>query len=105
MVEFALVLPLLLVLIVGGLHLGLLIVDRQRVIHTAQETAIHAASAPEQCANAEAVARRIYGAELDDVGCIIKGEQIEVSVTHAFAALLPWLPDRVSATERALVRE
>lgn len=104
MVEFALVLPILLVLVVAGLHLGLLLLDRQRVTHAAAETAINAASDPQGCANAEVVARSIYGAALDSVNCLSSGQEITVSVIHSFAALLPWLPDSVHVTERAVIR-
>jgi len=102
LVEFALVLPIFLVLMVGGLHLGLMLLDRQRVVHTAQQTAIEAAG--DSCGNAEIVAERIYGSALEAVSCTASGQYVTVSVTHSFAALLPWLPDRVSATEQAVVR-
>ena len=98
--EFALVLPILLLVIVGGLHLGLLLVDRMRVVHTAQQTAIEAAK--NSCGNAEVVAERIFGGDLDSVTCDRQGQEFTVHVVHSFPALIPWLPDRVEATERAI---
>jgi Flp pilus assembly protein TadG len=104
LVEFAIILPIVLMLVVGGLHLGLLVLDRTRVTHTAQEAAVGAATNPQGCANVEVVARRIYGSALDAVSCTSNGQEVTVSVTHQFAALLPWLPDQVHATERAVIR-
>lgn len=98
-------LPLILLVVVGGLHLGLMVLDRTRVSHAAAETAVNAASDPQGCANADAVARRIYGAALDSVACSSTGQEVQVIITHSFGALLPWLPDHVTATERAVLRD
>jgi len=80
------------------------LLDRQRVTHAAAETAVNAASDPQGCANADVTARSIYGADLDSVNCSSTGQEIEVNITHSFAALLPWLPDKVYVTERAVIR-
>ena len=103
LIEFALVLPIFLLLIVGGLHLGLLIVDRQRVVHTAIETAYEAAKNPTGCGNSQTVADRVFGSPVT-VSCQRQGQEYEVTVTHTFPQLLPWLPGSVQATERALIR-
>ena len=98
--EFALVLPFLLLIIVGGLHLGLMVVDRMRVIHAAQQTAIRAAAT--DCSTAEVVAERIFGGTLNLVQCTEQGQEVTVRIVHSFPALVPWLPDSVIATERAI---
>ena len=64
LVEFALVTPLLLLLIVGGMMLGLAMHDRSTLTHAAQEAARAAAEAPsdpERCDAARAAIETVSG--------------------------------------------
>jgi hypothetical protein len=104
MIEFALILPVQLLVILGGLHLGLLVVQQTRLTHAAQQAAVAGAETPGDCPLAVQTAEDVYGGTLDESDCQVADELIEVRVGHRSPGLLPFLPDFVSVTGRAALQ-
>lgn len=104
MVEFALVLSLQLFVILGGIQLGLLILDRTRLTHAAQEAAIAGAEPDSDCDDALVTATIVYGEAPDASECREQVGFVEVGLGHRIARLLPFLPDFVTVSARAAVR-
>lgn len=107
LVEFALVLPLLLFLILGGMQLGLLLIDRLEVEHAAAEGAVAGAgeaSVPRRCDVAEATVPRVLGRDPTSVTCTAPGDMLVVSVHDEIPLVVPFGPHSVDVTARAVVR-
>jgi uncharacterized membrane protein len=107
LVEAALVLPILLFVFLGGITIGLLVLDRYELQHAATEGAIAGASAPSQrCAEARAIARRVLGRRPGSASCEVRGGVLELQLTESLPIFIPVLqnpfPIRVSA--RAAIR-
>ena len=100
LVEAAIALPLLLLVIVGGLHLGLMVVDRTRLIHAAQQGALTG-----DCTEATNVAQAVYGSTLEVAECSEADGLVEVRLVNEFAPLAPFLPNSIEVIERAAVGE
>jgi uncharacterized membrane protein len=109
LVEFALVLPLLLMLSLGGVTVGLLLLDRYELQHAASEGAIEGASTHgprAECRDATAAAIRVLGRRPDEIGCTARGRLVELHLAERLPLLIPFVGDswRVSVIARALVR-
>jgi hypothetical protein len=109
MVEFALILPLLLLLILGGLQVGLALLTRMELVHAASEAAIAGASTPappRRCPTALAVLAEVYGRDPDDARCTPSARrQLEVRAVVNLPLFIPG-PDHwtIVVTERAAIR-
>lgn len=107
LVEFALITPILLVLMLGGLSVGLLVLDRIVLTHAAQEAAVWGASHAGDCSGALARVPQVLGRQPDSKVCDRFGQVIEVTLSDdrpVLAPLVP-LPTSVTVTARAMVRE
>jgi hypothetical protein len=108
LVEFALVTPLLLFMILGGLQLGLIAISRIELQHAVQEGAIAGASeplVPRRCDVAKATVPRILGRAPQKVRCHAPGQMLVVDATDTVPRLTPFpIPLDISATGRAIVR-
>jgi Flp pilus assembly protein TadG len=100
--EFALVLPLLLALIVGGAGVGILLIHRSQLQHVAQEIATEAAS--QNCDEALTKVDAILGYHPDAASCDTTGQIVTVQVVHGFEPLVPFLPDTIHVEARAILR-
>ena len=105
LVEFAIITPILLMLILGGAGVGLLLLNRMELQHAAQEAATSGAIAG-GCSGALGVVPRILGSEPDDKACEEVGQIVEVTLSRRSATIVPLvpLPEFVTVTARALVR-
>jgi hypothetical protein len=103
LVEFALVLPILLMLIVGGAGVGLLLIHRMEIQHAAQEVAVEAGQT--NCTVALLQVDEVLGYQPDATSCDIAGQFATVRVTQGFPSLVPFLPETISIEARAIVRQ
>lgn len=99
MVEFAIVLSLQLFIILGGLQVGLLLLDRMRLTHAAQQAAL--VGVEDGCPAALRVADEIYGEPVESE-CRSEAGLVLVGLRHHIARMLPVLPDSVTVTARAV---
>jgi hypothetical protein len=116
MVEFALILPLLLMLSLGGVTVGLLLLDRYELQHAATEGAISGAgirgasnSEPtraERCRDAVSTAARILGRRPMEAGCEARGGMVELHLAESLPLLIPFVGDswRVAVVARSEFR-
>jgi hypothetical protein len=108
LVETALVLPILLMVIIGGLALGLAILDRYELAHAAIEGVDAAAGVgrPARCSRAIAVERRVLGRRPAAETCRPGGPYVELTLSEPFPLPIPFVPGDfvVTVTERARVR-
>jgi hypothetical protein len=102
MVEFALILPILMVILLGIIGSGLTILHREQMQHAANEIAI--AAATETCPPAMAKLSQILGYTPDESSCDVTGQIVEVRVVNGWSALLPMLPETISVSARAVLR-
>lgn len=102
LIEFALVLPLFLFIVVGGLGLGITLVHRMQLQHAAQEVAVEAATV--NCTEALTRADDLLGYQPQTATCNVSGQMVTVNLAHSFPALLPFLPESISVTARAVQR-
>lgn len=108
-VEFALILPLLLLLILGSLQVGVALMVRSELSHAVREAAVAgatAASQPERCPAALAALVTVFGRDPETAHCTpATGNAIEVSAAVDLPLFIPG-PDvwRISVTERAIIR-
>lgn len=109
MVEFALILPLLLFVILGGIQVGLALTVRYELVVAAAEGADTGAldRTPEtRCDTALAATAAVYAHPLASVSCREPVGLVEVSATYDLPLIVPlfgatWT---ISVTERAAVR-
>jgi Flp pilus assembly protein TadG len=107
MVEFMLILPIFLFLILGGLQLGILLAARIQLQHAVQEGAIAGASeasVPRRCDVAEATVPRVLGRSPLEVRCTAPGDLLVVTVHDQVPVVVPFASGVVDVTGRALVR-
>jgi uncharacterized membrane protein len=107
LVEFAFVLPLLLVLILVAVDLGRIQRIQYELNHAASEGAIAGAALPNGgCPTAEATAARILGRGLGSPTCVVRAGMVELTLSEAIPILEPLLPDpfTINVTARAALR-
>lgn len=105
LVEMALVTPILLFILLGGLALGIMLLERMELTHAAQEGAVAGAMNPgDSCGRALAVAKQIHAAH--EASCAVQGQYIEVSLSRDLPLIVPFFANSVSisVTERAVLR-
>lgn len=108
LVEFALILPILLLLVLGGLGVGLVEIQRYQLTHAAAEGAIAGANDHDpstRCASALGAAVAVLGHEPTDKSCTTDS-LVSVRLVMDVPVVVPFLPSpwRVSVIERAEVR-
>jgi hypothetical protein len=90
-VEMALITPVLLFIVVGGLQVGMIMLTRLELSHAIAEAAVAGAIEPEpsqRCEVAEAVANEFFEGELD-IKCAEPGNFIRVTATHGLELFFP----------------
>ncbi len=102
LVEFALILPIMLLLIMGGLWIALFLLYRTELQHVAQETAIVVAF--EDCNSATSTAAQVLGHAPQDIECRITGHIARVKLVEDWPQVMPFLPSSIVAEARAVVR-
>jgi len=108
LVEFALVLPLMLLIILGGMSLGFVFLDRMRLEHATMEAAIAGASVEEdRCEVAEEIIAAFYRAVPDEFQCSEDEERVQINASHRLPLLIPFAGDvlTIEVTESAVVRK
>lgn len=109
LVEFALILPVQLVLILGALQLGVALMVRSELAHAAREAAVAGAAEPSQprrCDTALAALAAVYGRAPDDARCSPSvGPAVEVYAAVDAPDFVPGLDAwTIAVTERAVIR-
>jgi Flp pilus assembly protein TadG len=116
LVEFALILPLLLMLSLGGVSVGLLLLDRYELQHAATEGAIAGAdnrgasdsnpSRAERCRDAIGTATRILGRRPMEASCTARSRMVELHLAENLPLLIPFVGDnwRVAVVARSEFR-
>ena len=105
MIEFALVTPILLLMILGLFQMGLGLLVNMQLVHAANQGAVAGANepaVPQRCATAIATAETVYGGELDDAQCVQPGNLVTLTLTDTVRAVSPFGPWVVNATARAV---
>lgn len=103
LVEFALILPLQLFIILGGLQLGLALTTEIRLTHAAQAAATNGAAASDRrCERAIEAVVQIYGSRPDEVECTEPDALVEIRVADTPVAVNPFGAWKVSAIGRAI---
>lgn len=104
MVEFALVLPILLLLILGMVQVGTAMTVRMQLVHAAQQGVVAGANdpaIPQRCDTAISTAETVYGGELDDAHCT-SGSTLTLTLTDTVPAVSPFGPWTVDVTAKAV---
>ncbi len=103
LVEFALVTPLFLLLMLGGIGYGLLIMQRMDLLHTAQRAVVYASETT--CAGALGKVPQLYGSEPDFKDCTVTGQVVEVTLRDGIIFTLPIvpMPSSLTVTARSMV--
>lgn len=103
-VEFAILLPVMLTLLVGSLISGLAIIERIELQHVVQQAATHGAGAPEPCVAALEAVQRLSGPP--GASCELIDDIITVSAIGAEYSI-PFLPTVliVEADASAIIEE
>jgi uncharacterized membrane protein len=107
LVEMALVLPLLLFVFLGGISIGLIVLDKYELQHAATEGAIVGADSPsERCANAKEAAIRVLGRRPSSLGCNRRAGVFELTLAENLPIFVPVLanPFPIRVTGRAVIR-
>lgn len=110
LVEFALVLPILLLLLLGSMQVGVALLVRYQLEHAVSEAAIAgatAASQPERCPAALAALAEVYRGSIQDAACVpSSGTAIQVTARVDLLLFIPAPTDHwsIEATGRAIVR-
>jgi Flp pilus assembly protein TadG len=107
LIEAALVLPILLFILLGGISIGLIVLDKYELQHAATEGAIVGASSPsERCANAKEAAIRVLGRRPSSIGCVARSRIIELTLAENLPIFIPVLenPFPIRVTGRAAIR-
>jgi hypothetical protein len=116
LVEFALILPLLVMLSLGGVTVGLLLLDRYELQHAATEGAIAGAdsrgfsnsnpSRAERCRDAVSTATRILGRRPMEASCTARGRMVELHLAENLPLLIPFVGDswRIAVVARSEFR-
>jgi Flp pilus assembly protein TadG len=107
LLEAALVLPILLFVFLGGISIGLIVLDKYELQHAATEGAIVGASSPsERCANAKEAAIRVLGRRPGSISCNTRARIVELTLAEALPIVIPVLenPFPIRVTGRAAIR-
>lgn len=106
MVEFALILPLLLSLLLGSAAVGITMLRSLELHHAAIEAATAGATSsdPDRCAVALTTATQVYGRAPSGSSCSTSATMVVVTLTDTVPWTVPPLPSSVSSTERAVLR-
>jgi Flp pilus assembly protein TadG len=107
LIEAAFVLPILLFVFLGGISIGLIVLDKYELQHAATEGAIVGASSPsERCANAKEAAIRVLGRRPSSISCVSRARIIELTLAENLPIFVPALPDPfpIRVTARAAIR-
>ena len=95
MIEFALILPLLLMLLVGGFFVNSAMLVQQKLQSVAYESAVAGAQHPgngaDDCNVAEATANRMVSSPLSRFDCSETGQQIDVELGYDMPIAIPFL--------------
>jgi Flp pilus assembly protein TadG len=107
-VELALVMPLLLFVVLGGIWIGLLLVDRMELQHAAQEGAVMgvtASASADPCTTALGAAETVLGRPAAYATCSIDGAStLSVELHDEIPPLVPMFgPVTVRVVERGIV--
>ncbi len=105
LVEFALVLPLILLLIVGMIGTGLLLFDRMVLRSAAYEAAVAGAQQNGDCASALGRVEQLLDRSPSSKTCQRTGPVIEVTLSDDFAFSFGIFPAVITVTGRAVVRD
>jgi hypothetical protein len=102
LVEFAIVTPLLLVMLLGTLTVGLWMVWLGQLSHAAIEGAKAGAANPgNSCGMAVTVARQVYPWSLETAVCEVRGQFVELELTDLLPITSPMWPDGVTVRSSA----
>lgn len=110
LVEFALILPIFLMLMIGAFEVSHVLSEREELRHAAREGAIAGASEPgppRRCINALDVAVRVLAREPTAKKCSRNDQQVIVTLTDRVPIAIPFFPAnnwKVVVIERAEVR-
>lgn len=107
LVEFALILPIMLIVILGTIGVGFLFLVRMEITHAAQEAAEWGARNPQpDCAAVLVRVDHVFGRKPSGSDCKITGDMVEVTVWQETPVVVPLvpLPTEVNVTQRALIR-
>lgn len=103
-VEFALILPLMLLLLLGVFAVGVFEIRSLRLVHAAIEGAVAGAGSPgDPCGLALETARKVYGSAPDTSACDVQGQFIEVTLSDRIN-LPPPLDWLATSSQRAALR-
>jgi Flp pilus assembly protein TadG len=105
MIEFALVTPILLLLIVGVFQVGLALLTSLTLTHAAQQGATAGANepaVPRRCNTAIATAETVYSSDLEDAQCSQPGNVVTLTLTDTVPMVSPFGPWTLDATARAV---
>ena len=106
LVEFALILPLLLSLLLGSAAVGVTILTSMELHHAAIEAATAGASTsdPDRCSVALSTASTVLGHSPTGSSCSLSATMVEIHLDDAVPWTIPPLPSNVSTTERSAIR-
>jgi Flp pilus assembly protein TadG len=108
MVEFALVTPILLLMILGLFQMGLGLLANMQLVHAANQGVIAGANhpaIPQRCDTAITTAETVYGGELDDAQCVQPGNVVTLTLTDTVPMVSPFGPWTLDVTARAVSPE
>jgi Flp pilus assembly protein TadG len=104
-VEFALILPILLVLILGTIQVGLALTVRMQVVYAAQQGAVTGANdpaVPQRCDTAITTAQTVYIGDLDDAQCTQPGNVVTLVLSDTVPMVSPFGPWVVRVSAKAV---
>jgi len=107
LLEFAIITPLMLFILLGGISIGLIILDRYELQHAATEGAISGADVHfGRCGEAIAVANRVLGRRPGSASCVVRGRVLELSLSESLPIFIPALanPFPIAVSSRAALR-
>jgi Flp pilus assembly protein TadG len=105
MAEFALILPILLILILGTFQVGIALLMQTQLTHAAQQGASAGANeqaVPRRCTVAQDTARTVYGRVPSGTQCSQPGNVVELTISDMAPIVSPFGPWTLDATARAV---
>jgi Flp pilus assembly protein TadG len=105
LVEFAMILPILLVMILGLFQTGLGLLTNMQLVHAAQQGATAGANepaVPRRCNMATTTAEMVYAGELDSTECSQPGNVVTLTLSDTVPAVSPFGPWTLDVTARAV---
>jgi Flp pilus assembly protein TadG len=105
MVQFALVTPILLLLIVGVFQVGLALLTSLQMTHAAIQGATAGANepaVPRRCNTAITTAETVYAGELDAAECTQPGNVVTLRLADTVPAVSPFGPWTLDVTAKAV---